>query len=143
MRVARILIVEDDYSTADYMNLVLSTHGYNVICIVETGEDAITKTLGTRPDLIIMDIKLMGRMDGITTYKQIKKSVNIPIIFVSAYGDDNTIDRAMQCNPNGYLVKPFRMFQLINEVETALEKQDLHDSREVQHAFSKQLPISR
>jgi CheY-like chemotaxis protein len=130
MGAARILVVEDDYGTADFLNLLLSQNGYCVTDIVATGEEAIDVARCTHPDLILMDIKLKGDIDGITACEQIKKSFDIPVIFVSAYGDKEMIDRAMQCNPSGYIVKPFKVFQLIREVEKALEWHALSQNKE-------------
>jgi CheY-like chemotaxis protein len=126
MGVARILIVEDDYETADFLNLLLSKNGYCVTDVVATGEEAIDIAICSHPDLIVMDIKLKGEIDGITACDRIKKSFDNPVIFVSAYGDKDMIDRAIQCKPSGYIVKPFRKEQLINEVEKAL---DWHKTR--------------
>ena len=120
MGVARILIVEDDFETADYLNLLLSRHGYCVTKIVETGEDAVYAALNSRPDLVLMDIMLRGKIDGIRACDQIKKAANIPVLFVTAYADKCTIEAAMQTNPHGCIFKPFKCAQLINEVEMAL-----------------------
>jgi CheY-like chemotaxis protein len=121
MGVARILIVEDDNETADFLNLLLSKNGYCVTDVVATGEGAVVVALNTHPDLILMDIKLNGNIDGIMAREQIKKSSDIPVIFVSAYGDKDVIDRAMQTKPAGYVVKPFKKEQLITEIKKALD----------------------
>lgn len=78
MEKARILIVEDDSATSKLLKLQLTTCGYMISGIASTGEKAIDMAIKTKPDLILMDIKLSGRMDGITSYEQIKKSTRFP-----------------------------------------------------------------
>jgi CheY-like chemotaxis protein len=103
------------------MTIVLSKEGYCVTDIASTGEEAVEIALKNQPDLILMDIRLRGKMDGITAYEQIKKTIDIPVIFVSDYADENIIARVTLCNPSGFIVKPFKIVQLIKEVGKALE----------------------
>src|SRR6266567_1784052 len=119
--IPRILIVEDNKTIADCMKIMLSQAGYCVADIVASGEEAVDIARKTLPDLILMDIKLWGELDGITAYEQIKKTIDIPVVFVSAYADEDVIARAMQSKPSGYIVKPFKAVQLIGEVEKSLE----------------------
>lgn len=142
MKMARILIVEDDYDTADFLNLLLSQNGYCVTNIVVSGEEAIETVLHSPPDLVLMDIKLEGHMDGIKACGQIKKSVDVPVIFVSAYSDRETIDRALQSGPSGYIVKPFKRKPLITEIEKALKRTNLSLGYEVEHAIVSHHPRS-
>jgi DNA-binding NarL/FixJ family response regulator len=121
MTAANILIVEDDDPTAQLINVLLAGRGHNVCGIVSSGEKAVDMTIKTTPDLVLMDIRLDGRIDGITASEQIKKVVDVPIIFISTYTDRETIDRAVQCNPSGYIVKPFRSEDLLRKVESALD----------------------
>ena len=120
MDIPRILIVEDESTIAILMKEMLSNAGYCVTDIIATGIEAVETAIKTAPDLILMDIKLKGMLEGIIAYEQIKKSVDIPVIFVSAYADEDIIARATQCKPSGYIVKPFKCAQLIKEVEKAL-----------------------
>jgi CheY-like chemotaxis protein len=103
------------------MKLMLSKEGYCVTDIVATGEEAVEIALKTQPDLILMDINLRNRLDGINAFEQIKKTVDIPVVFVSTYADEDIIARATQSKPSGYIVKPFKCAQLIKGVEKALE----------------------
>lgn len=123
-----ILIVEDERTIANIISVMLSAEGY--CCdIVATGEEAVGIALNTHLDLILMDIKLRSGIDGIMACNQIKSSLDIPIIFVSAYGDQNIIDQALQCDPSGYILKPFKYRQLINEVKKALEGHKLDNAQ--------------
>jgi DNA-binding NarL/FixJ family response regulator len=86
----------------------------------------------TYPDLIIMNIKLVGKIDGVEAYEVIKKINDIPVLFVSAYTDANTIEKAMLNNPKGYLTKPFKVAHLLRKVEKALAGD--HNKSEGRHA---------
>lgn len=116
----KILIVEDNGPIVGFFHEILTKEGYCIIDIVATGREAIEIALDTRPDLILMDIQLKDEMDGITAYERIKETVDIPVVYVSAYADKHIIARANQSNPGGYVVKPFKIEQLINCVEEAL-----------------------
>ena len=126
---AKILIVEDDSAIAKLLNLLLTTSGYTVSGVVSTGEKAIDLASKTQPDLILMDIKLNGRMDGITAYEQIKKNARIPVVYISAYTEQSLVWRAILSEPGGYIVKPFKKEELLNKIESILHWQKTpHDS---------------
>ncbi len=101
-----ILIVEDEGILAIGMESYLSLCGYNVIGIAASGERALQIADHKMPDLILMDIKLRGKMDGIDTAGLIKEKSDVAIIFLSAYLDEATIDRASRLNPVGFINKP-------------------------------------
>ena len=122
MEKVKILIVEDEYTIAKCLELILSKVGYCIVDIVASGEEAVDIAMQTRPDLVLMDIKLRGEMDGITAFRQIRNSAEIPVVFVSAYADKAFIDRAILLNPSGYVVKPFKYATLLQAVETALAR---------------------
>ena len=126
MKRANILIVEDDNDTAQLIKLMLTNGGYTVTGIIASGEKAIDSVIKTRPDLVLMDIKLKGTIDGIKAFEQIRKVVDVPIVFVSAYTDKEMIDSAMQCYPNGYIVKPFKREDLLRKVESVLDWHRIH-----------------
>jgi CheY-like chemotaxis protein len=121
MQKGKILIVEDESTIAKCLMLILSKVGYSILDIVSSGEEAVDIALQTRPDLVLMDIRLSGVIDGITAFEQIRKSTDIPVVFVSAYADKVFIDRTMLLKPNGYVVKPFKSATLLQAVETALD----------------------
>lgn len=120
---ARILIVEDQIVTAKAIQEVLTNSGYEVVGNAVDGEQAIKMAADTSPDLILMDIKIRGPYDGITITQRIRAKSDIPIVYLTAYSDDETLKRAMHSSPHGYLLKPFDDKQLINVIEIALKRQ--------------------
>jgi PAS domain S-box-containing protein len=129
----KILIVEDEGIEALDLQHRLTGLGYVAPDIVATGEEAITKAGETRPDLIVMDIMLRGEMDGVTAAGQIHDRFDIPVIFITAYADDDTLGRAKITEPYGYLVKPFKEKDLHISIDMALYKhkmeRDLKESK--------------
>src|SRR5512135_1728104 len=105
MTMRQILIVEDVEMIADFMNLVLCRHGYQVSGVVASGEDAVSVALATAPDLVLMDIRLEGFIDGIEAAEKIRQKRDVPVVFVSAYTDTATIHRAMATGAAGYVIK--------------------------------------
>lgn len=108
----RIMIVEDENIIALDLKLRLSNLGYNVAAVVHTGEDAIKNAAILNPDLILMDVVLRGDMDGVQAAEKIKSIKDTPIIFITAYSDENTLQRAQRLSPFGYLIKPFNEREL-------------------------------
>jgi PAS domain S-box-containing protein len=118
----KILVVEDEHIVAmDLMNR-LRNLGYEVPDSASSGEEAIEKAARTRPDLVLMDIFLNGEMDGIQAAGQIRSRYNIPIIYLTAYADSNTLQRAKVTEPFGYVLKPFEERELLTTIEMALYK---------------------
>ncbi|MCP4108077.1 MAG: response regulator [Desulfobacteraceae bacterium] len=118
----RIMIVEDEALTADDIKACLDEMGYSVTSVAASGEDAVKQAEQYQPDLILMDIFLQGRMNGIEAADHIHSRMNIPIIFLTAYADDEIIERAKKTEPFGYLLKPFEDRELCVNVEMALYK---------------------
>lgn len=118
----RILIVEDELIAAESLSLDLKKLGYEVIGIVSTGEKAINKARESSPDLILMDIMLKGSMDGITAAHKIYRECKIPIVYLSAYADSETLQRAKQIPAYGYLVKPYKIADITTTITIALAK---------------------
>jgi len=121
MKEPKILIVEDVRMIADYMELILFHNGYRIAGVVASGEEAVVTALKTRPDLVLMDIKLDGVIDGITAAAMIHDQSDIPIIYVTAYTDKAVFERAMSTNPSAYLHKPFRGNELIDTIQIILD----------------------
>jgi PAS domain S-box-containing protein len=119
---AKILIVEDEGIEALDMQHRLESLGYTVSDIVSTGEEAVKKAGETRPDLILMDIMLQGEIDGVTAAEQIHARYDIPFIYLTAYADENTLQRAKITAPHGYIVKPFQERELHITIDMALYK---------------------
>ncbi|MBM0742814.1 response regulator [Phormidium sp. CLA17] len=134
MASTKILVVEDEVIVAKTITSQLNQLGYIVTGTASSGEMAIAKVIETQPDLILMDIVLKGSMDGITTAGQIREQVDIPIIYLTAYADDSTLQRAKATQPFGYIVKPFTADDLRVAVEVGLFKhqvaRELQDNRD-------------
>jgi PAS domain S-box-containing protein len=120
----KILIVEDEAIVAKDMELCLSSFGYSICGIVASGEDALAAAGEIQPNLIILDMMLKGKLDGIETAHRIRTQFGIPVIFVTAYSDENTIKRARETNAFGYLLKPFEERELRSTIEMALYKNE-------------------
>ena len=117
----KILIVEDERATAIAIKENLRSFGYDSIEIVVSGEEAIQKAEAMHPDVVLMDIILKrGTLDGIEAAKVIKERLNIPIIYLTAYSDEKTVQRAKATKPVGYLLKPCKKKDLQLGIETAL-----------------------
>jgi PAS domain S-box-containing protein len=122
MTLARVLIVEDDRVVARDIEQQLSRIGHVVVATTARGEDALPLAQGTQPDLVLMDIRLEGAMDGIDAAQRIREHYHIPVVFLTAYADDETVQRASLTEPFGYLLKPFEDSQLRTVIEMALYK---------------------
>lgn len=117
----RLLIVEDEALIALDMETQLTRLGYTVLALVDTGLEAIRQATALRPDLMLMDIRLKGAMDGIETAAALHAAgLEIPVLFLTAYADDATLQRAGLTAPFGYLVKPFDARALRATIEMAL-----------------------
>lgn len=118
----RILIVEDQRLIAADLENTLKKLGYVVASSAAEGQEAIDKARELAPDLILMDIRLRGAMDGIETAAVIRKHADVPVIYLTAYADEETIARAKATSPFGYVVKPFNERELRAAIEVALYK---------------------
>lgn len=118
----KVLVVEDEFILAMNLQESLQTLGYSVLDIADSAELAIEKAEELRPNLILMDIRLRGRMDGIQAAEYIWNSLQIPIIYVTGHSDTNTVDRAMLTSPFGYILKPIKEQELYLAIKTALKR---------------------
>ena len=119
---ANILVVEDEPIVAKDIQMSLQRLGYGVPAMAASGEDAIRKTRESHPDLILMDIVLKGKMDGVETVNQIRKQYDVPVIYLTAYADDHTLERAKKTAPAGYMLKPYQPNELRTTIELALHR---------------------
>jgi len=122
---ARILVVEDEVIVARTIASQLSQLGYIVAGTASSGKVAIAKAREIKPELVLMDIILKGEMDGIATAIQIREQLDVPIIYLTAYGDEHTLERAKITQPFGYIVKPFTTKDLRIAIEIGLLKHQL------------------
>ncbi|WP_155753165.1 response regulator [Scytonema sp. UIC 10036] len=118
----QILIVEDEYILALNLQESLETLGYTVVDTADSGEEAIEKATELRPNLILMDIRLRGEMDGIQAAEQIWNHLQIPIIYLTGHSDKSTVERATLTFPFGYILKPVREQELYVAIQTALNR---------------------
>jgi two-component system, response regulator PdtaR len=119
---ARILVVEDEGVVAIDIEEGLKSQGYEVVGVAQTGEDAIAEAERKLPDLILMDIRLKGDVDGITAATCVRDRFHIPVVFLTAYADEATLSRAKIAEPYGYILKPFEEVELRAAIELALHK---------------------
>jgi len=124
-RCDKIMVVEDEWIVADQLCNNLKDLGYMVCATASTGDEAIKNVQENNPDLILMDIVLKNKMDGIEAAEQITSQFNIPVIYLTSYTDKEYIERAKQTKPFGYLVKPFKQGELHANIEMALHKHRL------------------
>ena len=115
----RILIVEDQRLVAADIENTLKKLGYLVVGSVSSAEDAISKSEELRPELVLMDVRLRGKMDGIQAAEIIRDRFGLPVVYLTAYADEETILRAKKTTPFGYLVKPFNERELRATIEIA------------------------
>jgi len=125
MEKIRILIVEDEGLIAKDIEDMVRNAGYEVCAVVGTGEEALEKAELTHPDLILMDIVLRGAMDGVEAAEKIRENFNIPVIYLTAHTDENTLQRAKLTEPLGYTLKPVEQKELMTVMEMALYKHQM------------------
>jgi PAS domain S-box-containing protein len=118
----RILVVEDEAVVAKDLQTRLRKLGYDVPATVQTGQEAIDAAEVHRPELILMDVRLKGTMDGIEASAHIMEKFRTPVIFLTAYADDGTLGRAKLTDPYGFILKPFNERELHTAIQVALHK---------------------
>jgi two-component system, LytTR family, response regulator LytT len=116
------MIVEDEVIIAKDLGLTLNKLGYNVVGHCVSGEEVLMMAEEKQPEVILMDIMLKGEMTGIDAAKEIREKLDIPVIYITAYSDEDSINRANTTAPFGYLVKPFKANDLRATIETALNR---------------------
>ncbi|MBN2102671.1 PAS domain S-box protein [bacterium] len=118
----KILVVEDESIIAMELKDRLEKLGYDVPAVISTGEEAIQKANEIHPGLVMMDIMLEGAVDGVEATREIHERFDIPVVYLTAYSDDSTLERAKLTEPYGYVLKPFDERELYTTVEIALYK---------------------
>jgi PAS domain S-box-containing protein len=121
----RILIVEDEGIVARDLARTLQRLGYAVPAIASSGDQAIKEAAESQPDLVLMDIKLKGEMDGIQAADRIRARFDVPVVYLTAYADEKTLQRAKITEPFGYVLKPFQETELLSVVEIALHRHEM------------------
>lgn len=134
----KVLVVEDDPSIAESLSDILDLLGHEVLSVAESGEEAILQLCEEEPQIILLDIQLKGKMDGIEVAKLVKDKYNIPFIFTTAFADPDTIKRAIQEGPFGYIVKPYGIKDITAAIEVAITN---HRLLSTIHKESKSAPM--
>jgi DNA-binding NtrC family response regulator len=124
---AEVLVVEDEAVVAMELEQRLQSLGYRVAGPFDTGEEAAAHACETPPDLVLMDIRLAGDLDGIEAAETIRAETGRPVVFLTAYSDDETLRRATAVSPFGYVVKPFEARDLYAAIEVAFARHGLEE----------------
>ncbi len=117
----KVLIVEDEAIISMDLRFKLEAMGYSVPAEISSGEEAVDAASQLKPDVVLMDIRLSGEMDGIDAGLQIRHRFNIPVVYLTSYADEDTLARAKATEPSGYILKPFYDVELRTVVETAIQ----------------------
>ena len=138
---AKILIVEDESIIAlDIQNSLINA-GYIVVAIATCADEALDLVAQFPPDLVLMDIRLHGEMDGVEVAEKIHREFNLPVVYLTAHADENTLKRAKITKPFGYILKPFEDRELITTIEIALSR--YHAEVAIQLAFLKEKELNQ
>ncbi len=122
MKTAKILIVEDEIITAMALKQSLEDEGYEVCPLTNSGEDAIEKAESERPDIVLMDINILGKMDGIETAKEIFALFGIPTVFMTGYDENAVREKMKPATWAGYLIKPLDFRKLKPTIDKILRR---------------------
>jgi len=125
---ARILIVEDESIVAFNLQQRLSQLGYEVPHVAVSGQQSLDFVSQSRPDLVLMDIHIEGDMDGIEVAARLNQDRPVPVIYLTAYSEDSTLERARKTRPYGYLIKPFSERELHATIQMALERHAVEEA---------------
>jgi DNA-binding LytR/AlgR family response regulator len=124
----KVLVVEDSALISEDIAYKLGKHHFEVVAICDKGEDAIEYLKNNQPDLVLLDIRLAGALDGISTGYIIQKNYSIPIIYLSDLSDRDTLNRAKQTRPANYLTKPFNEADLVRAIDLAFSNSSFQAS---------------
>lgn len=136
----KILIVEDEMIIAANISLQLTTLGYEITGIIPRGEEALLHIKENTPDIVLLDIQLKGKIDGIETAQIMQKSFNIPIIYLTANADDEHFNRAKSTDPYAFISKPFKKLDLQRAIELTI-KRIQNEDKEVDASEEKLSPF--
>lgn len=125
---ARIILAEDERIISDDIKYILEAQGYRLSAVVSSSEELLLKVQELEPDLILMDIVLKGKVDGIEAALKIKEKFDIPIVYITAHSDAKTVQRAKLTQPYGYIIKPIDKKDLYSTIETVLYRHSLEKS---------------
>jgi PAS domain S-box-containing protein len=136
---AKVLIVDDEAAITTQLEERLTVMGYEVVGAASSGEEAVAIAKAQAPDIILMDIVMPGELDGIEAARLIRRDMDIPVVFLTAYGDDRFIERAKDVGPYGYIIKPYQENALKAAIEIALYNREVTRRLEEKASGWKQL----
>lgn len=122
---AHILVVDDEVIVGQGIRRNLERLGYHVPAVAISGQEAIQRAGDLRPDLVLMDIRLSGEMDGVEAAARIREGLDVPVVYLTAMVDEETLRRAKVTKPYGYLLKPFELEDLGNTIELSLYQHEV------------------
>jgi len=130
----RIAIVEDERITARYLQSIITKQNIEVMGIYDNAEALLSALNDERPDMIMMDINIKGKVDGLELTEMIAKEYQIPVVFITAYCDSDTLSKAMRLSPYGYIVKPFTEVDIVIAIKLAQQRylENHHETEEHQ-----------
>ncbi len=136
-RARSVLIVEDERIVAKDLQQTLAGMGYDAFAIASSAEEAVARASERCPDVVLMDIRIKGRRDGVETAEIMRQRFRVPVVYLTAHADDGTIDRAKKTEPYGYLLKPVNSAALRSGIELSLYKHEMEKRlRERERWFS-------
>jgi DNA-binding response OmpR family regulator len=128
----RALIVEDEALIAEELKGRLTRLGFRVIDMVDSADEGVAIATSELPDLVLMDIRLRGAKDGVQACEEIRRQVDVPIVYVTAHSDEQTVSRAKRTDHDGFILKPFHRHELQSTIEVALQRHAIRTKRKKQ-----------
>lgn len=128
----KILIAEDELLSAKILSKIVVNEGYEVVDIIKNGDFVVESYKKNKPDLLLMDILLQGKSDGITAVEEIRKFSNVPVIYITSFSDKPTIRRAKKTTPVEYLTKPIDSSELLKIIKNVFDNCLKHDCKKEQ-----------
>ena len=134
----RLIIADDEVIISTQLEEFLKTKGFDIVGIATSGIQAVAMAKELMPDLMLMDIVMPGELDGISAASKINRELKIPVIFLTAYADEEMINRAKHIGPFGYVLKPIQEQQILAAIEIALHKQNMEQKLQEAHDMLEQ-----
>jgi AmiR/NasT family two-component response regulator len=123
----RALIIEDEILIAEELRERLSRLGFSVIGTVDSADEGVAIATRERPDVVLMDIRLKGKKDGIEAAREIRQQVDLSIVYLTAYSDQLTVDRVKKTEHDGFILKPFHRHDLQSTIEIAMQRHAIRE----------------
>lgn len=128
----RALIVEDEALIAEELGGRLTRLGFEIIGMVDSADEGVDIATRECPDLVLMDIRLRGPKDGVQACLEIRERIDVPIVYITAYSDHHTVERAKRSDHDGFLLKPFHRHELQSTITVALQRHARRSKQKMQ-----------